>query len=494
MLTFVFFVNRDVIEENYLIIFKRIQCRRSHYIAAFLAALLIVVVQVFSKPEKTPVADEFIYLKITSDLITSGTYSDGPFAHNRDKIVSGRFFSPLYPGFLLLIAGMDENVSTAILCDDKRLKQNECSGNFQKIVAVQVFLAALSLLFIFIIAESLSSSFIVAWLAMCIAVATGEFGYFARTYLTENLAFFSFYGLLLFLVLGVMKHRAYLFLIAGLFAGFAILSRPSYAYLYYLLIPTLFVLLIWVKKLSPIQATKTAGMFAFGGIIVLAPWMIRNYMLFGDMAITRGYGEFILLQRLAYNSMSWPEWGVFFIWGLPDFGDGMSKMLFSQNLWERLDYYHKGVSTYYNIGNSSAWRNQLLPAAITNDQHLSHLIKTYILGDLFKHVMVTVPLALRGMWAGKYLALLGVAFAWPVGRLMMQKKHLTPYLLLLLPPLFMVGLHGFVSVNVVRYNVPMIAVYSVICAIFIRHLIYISPRLSSVALRLEGRLEPKRSK
>lgn len=466
--------------------FKQLGCCHPHYLAAFIGALLIIGLQVFNKPLREPHADEFVYLQIASDLIKSDTHTDGPFAKNQKEKEPGRFFSPLYPGFLNLMARLDDNVSVAIQCHKKNKTKEICGGSFQSVVTVQVVFAVISLMFIFTTAQLLSGSFFVAWLAMIIAAATGEISFYARYYLTENLAFLGFYGLLLFLVSGYIRDKSNHFLIAGLFIGIATLSRPSYAYLYYLLIPTLFILLVWAKKKSLSQAIKAPALFALGGMLLLAPWLIRNHIQFGDMALTEGYGSFILLQRLAYNMMSWSEWGVFFIQGLPDFGDKLSRGLFSHNLWERLDYFNEDVQTFYEVGNSSAWKAQLIPTTIPNDQQSTYLVKTYIFGDLFKHTMVTIPISLRGMWAGGYLALIGVAFAWPVGKLMKKKERLIPYFLLVMPSLFMVGLHGFVSVNVVRYNVPMIAVYSVICALFIRHLIDFSPQLSRLAVRFDG--------
>ncbi len=448
---------------------------KQHNLAAFFVALIIVGFQVFSKPAVTPRSDEFIYLSITSDLISQKTFSDGPFSKDPEKTTPGRFFAPLYPNFLSLIAGLDENASKIIQCYGKRDKQKSCEGSFFTVVFVQTLLAAVSLWFIFAVAHLLSGYFLVAWMAMIIAVATGEFGYYARHYLSENAAFFSFYGLLFCLVCAYLKDKSSYFLVAGLFAGLAVLSRPSYAYLFYILIPFLLVLLIAIKHISFKRAAGLVGAFALGGFVLLAPWMFRNFVQFGDVALTQGYGQFILFQRLAYNLMSWPEWGVFFIQGLPDFGDNLSKALFSQNLWERLTYKMEGVETFYNIGNSSVWQAGLLPDNVRDDQQVAYLIKTYILGDFFKHVMVSIPLSLRGMWAGKYLALLAVVLVWPVGEMMRRKELLTPFLLLALPPLFMVGLHGFVSVNVIRYNVPMIAVYAVICALFIRHLLELLP-------------------
>ncbi len=433
----------------------------------YLIALIVILVQVFAAGPRRPVADEYVYIGIARDIANDGTFSDGIFADkNQSGIIQpGRFFAPVYPTFLASLTLISQEQEKFIECHAREGRKNgkKCPDIPVVLKFGQSVFAAIGLTGVFAMALMLSNSIAVAGGALIISLLAGKSAYYAGTALSENAAFFGFYLFLALGVAGLVKLKIRYFALAGIAIGLAILSRPSYLYLFYAMIISLLVL-AGIKRLQ--INWKHALAFTITGGAVLSPWIFRNMAQFGDPALTAGYSGYILVQRVSYNAMSWSEWLVSFVYWLPDFGDNLAKSLFPNELFVRLGY--DDPSSYYLIGNRDLKRETLL-AAGGRTEHLVYLLREYVFGDLFKHVMVTIPLTLRGIWVGKYLAIAGMILIIPVGRLMVRSGMLLPFAFIMFSLFFMAGLHGFTSVNVVRYNIPMVALYSyvVVYVIFV---------------------------
>jgi hypothetical protein len=324
-------------------------------------------------------------------------------------------------------------------------------------------------LFVFLTAREISRSEGVAWLTLLLVLAAGEVGYYARTYLTENLALVCFFAFLYFLTRSVARGEGWTAAAAGTALALTTLSRPGYLYLFPFVAAGVAIAARYSQQCSWREGGQRAMLFLVAGLLAMSPWALRNMALFGDPLLTKGYDSLSLAFRVSYDAMSWSEWLVSFVYWLPDFGDRLSETLFVPALYERLS--STNPDGYYLLG--KILYRDTLAAAGSPEAQLSYLMHTYILGDFVKHVLVSVPLALRGMWVGKYLALIGFVLIVPVAVRLRRDGRLWPFLALLLPPLFMVGLQGFVSVNVVRYNVPMLAVFAFTTALFATRLIQV---------------------
>jgi len=432
-----------------------------HIALPLLAAVVAIACQVVAKPMHQPVADERVYVSLANDLRQFGIFTHAGFDKRAEPGAPGRFFAPAYPALLAATSLISTDLAVALSCYSKT--SGPCGGNFLAIVYVQVLLAAGVALLVFWIGVHLSGSLVVGWLTMGITIASGELGSYARAYLTEILTLLTLTGFLYFTITAYKKRSLSFAFGAGIAIGLCTLVRPSYLYLYYAMVPLLSVALAFGQQL---YFTRVAGLIAaylFGGLVIMGPWMLRNYGYFGDFALTEGYGAYSLAVRVAYNDMSWSEWFVSFVYWLPDFGDSLAKALFPAETYVRLAQISDAVTTYYELGHGAKMR-ETLAAAGGREKHLGYLLKHDVLGDWFKHLMVTVSLALRGMWAGKYLALIGVVLLWPVAGLMVRRKMLTPFLLFALPLFFMVWL---VSLNVVRYNIALILLYAFIISMWV---------------------------
>ena len=428
---------------------------------AFLVSLTVILGQIYANGPRNPEADELIYIEIAYDLNTYRTFSNSWSEEGRnlsDTPSPGRFFAPAYPIFLSALSKIDPRVGTFIACHAAR--GASCPGPPLTLVVAQAMLAAIQMACVFGIALALSGSPLVAGLALGLGLIFGQAAYYAQTYLTENIAFVGFYIFLAAGIAGLRHGRIWAFALAGFGLGVAIVSRPSYIYLYYILTPVLIVLALQKRNRLGLSWSHAIA-FAGVGLAVFFPWMARNLAVFGDPALSAGYGAYILVQRVAYNAMSWAEWGVSFVYWLPDFGDNLSRALFAPELYARLGF--EDPNSFYAVGNQ-ALRQTTLAASGGPENHLSYLLRTYVLGDLFNHLMVTFPITLRGIWVGKYLALAGVLLLPATGLALYRAGRIIPFAFLVLALFFMAGLHGFVSVNVVRYNIPMIALYAFVTA------------------------------
>ena len=302
--------------------------------------------------------------------------------------------------------------------------------------------------------------------SMFAALATGEFSYWATNYVTESLAFTALFAFVYFAVLSYLDQSRAAAFLAGLAIGLATLTRPTYLYLYYFTVAMLPLALICGGCIRLRNVLPFGILFIAGGAALILPWALRNLYYFGDVALTKGYGELTLVQRIGYNTLSWKEIGVAAIAWLPGIGQPLVKLLFAPELYQYL-----GTSAYSDFEPLYVYKGKLfertLAAAGGPDKHLNYLLWTYILGDLPKHLVVTALLTVRGMWVGKYLALAGMACLLPAATVMYRRRCLVPFLLFLLPLLFLSFFYGFVSTSIFRYHVPMIAAYAFAVALVV---------------------------
>ena len=74
---------------------------------------------------------------------------------------------------------------------------------------------------------------------------------------------------------------------------------------------------------------------------------------------------------------------------------------------------------------------------------------------VFAHVLVTLPLVVRGIWISSYPGAIMLLLFVPVLILSIRKRRYE-LAIFALPAWFMLGFHAFVSVNVTRYNLIML--------------------------------------
>lgn len=287
---------------------------------------------------------------------------------------------------------------------------------------------------------------------MLLTLVTGEYAYYATLYLTENLVFPLFTLFTVLLVCAWRRPGVWVWAAAGASLGLLALVRPSFIYLgYFILLCQIAFVTLGRAGPSLVGAGRiSAGVLGF--VVVVGPWIVRNWMVHGIPAITDGYASFTLVQRVAYNAMTYHEWLVSWIFWLPVFGDKLAAYLFQPESYVRLSFEHP--DSFYLVGNS-ALRAATLEAAGGLANHLDYLLSEYVLGQFGKHALVTLPLAVRGIWISSYPGALMLLLFVPILVLSIKKRRYE-LAIFALPAWFMLGFHAFVSVNVTRYNLIMI--------------------------------------
>ena len=426
------------------------------YVAALLFAVAIVGVQVAREDPRHPVFDELLYLDAANNLARHGVLAKGPVTDTAPTPSMAEV--PVTPYVLAALIHLDGTLRNTIACVmtayyDKTVAVTDCPADYGAYLWIMSLLGGLAASLMWLIARAMGAKPWICWLALILALSSGQYGYFARHFLTDGyiLGFFSL------LVLGLVqslredvarRHTLVWLAVAGAAIGLCALTREGYWPLG-LVIGA--VLLIFGRG-----ATGRAGglvfLTAFGA--VLAPWLIRNELLFDTFALVDSRGATVLIQRIAYNAMTWTEWSAAWVFWLPDFGDRLGPVLFGAEAVERLKWFGEG--SFYQVGNGPLQQEIRDAAAAAGSTPMAYLLESHVFGDFWKHTAVSAVLSWRGLWIGNYFGLIGhvVGIA---GAVILVRRGQWPVLVALtVPALIMVALHGWVSVSIPRYNIAMV--------------------------------------
>jgi hypothetical protein len=242
---------------------------------------------------------------------------------------------------------------------------------------------------------------------------------------------------------------------AGALIGLTALTRPGFLYL--LPFCTLLALMHALPRWRAQDGWRAAAAMAIAGAATLAPWIMRNAIVLGRAALTYGYDSHTLVQRIAFDTMSWREYGLAFLCWLPD-GTSLGRRWIGPGACDRFGWDEQPTS-FYTLG-LRHMLDQTLRAAGGYDHHLGYLLHTYILPHLLWHLMVSIPLALRGAYVAHWwgFVLFPVCLWVTVAALRRQDPA---YLAVALPGLFMLAFNAAVAVNQVRYNLMLVPAYAV---------------------------------
>ena len=186
--------------------------------------------------------------------------------------------------------------------------------------------------------------------------------------------------------------------------------------------------------------------------LVVSPWLIRNKAEFDSWSLSAGnYGEIILAHRIAYNDMDIKHWVAAFVYFLPDFGDSLTKRVFPETwYWRELD---DRSDSYQERA------NQLVSEAVQESRTTGQMIRQDMLGNFATHIATTIPLSWRGVFIAKYWGLIAF-FAYLVLQYRELRTGRWTLLLIAMPAWLLVGLHAAISINIPRYNLPLIGIYA----------------------------------
>ncbi|MEO1924869.1 MAG: hypothetical protein ABGY08_02585 [Gammaproteobacteria bacterium] len=402
-----------------------------------------------------PIYDALRYMQYSVNLEEHGSF--GLTKNNSGSITLGNENTPLYPLLIATTIRFNDDLKKSLICLLKRKSDESCQLQLDSFVYLQCVLIVITLCGIWLTAVILTKSNIVAWVSAIFALLSGELFYFANRFLTEGLIIPLFSIFILTLCLSFKTKQLRWHAITALILGLLTLTRPEYHYLF-LVMFSVQILFCLIRKNNFFWKSLLVVFISYYAIV--GPWQARNYHHFDNPSLTGNYGGIILAYRAAYNQMSWTEWAVSFVYWFPDCGDSISKKIFPKNYYEKLNF---DEGSYFLSGTRQLME-QIKAETDTPDQALGYLLKNEVIGNLFKHSMVTIPLFWRGIFVSKYWGVIGLlCFTIIVFRFRDPANQ--KLIFLSLPAWFLAFLHAFVSVNMPRYNLVLIPFYSISIAI-----------------------------
>ena len=421
--------------------------------------LIVVVLAALWQHQKLRPLNEFdqpFYLGIAYDLRHAGQFTDGYFfaGPQSDGVrPSSMRFVPLYPALLAGVAQVDTALRTNMDCLVHGNGLNAACGRAAPIMRTLQFTQLLAVFwFIWWLGREVGGSARLAWCSLGIALVTAPLLLRSVDYLmTEMTCLFLTTAATAAAVRALAPGGRWPWgALCGVLLGLAALTRPAF---YYLILAAAAVGVVAVLRTRRFWPPVVA--FIGASVLVLAPWFIRNALVLGRPALTFGYASHTLVQRIAFDAMTWRQYGMAYICWLPD-GNALGRRIGGAGACDVFGW--DDPNSFYLIG-----QRHLLDATLRQAggyaNHMSYLLHTYIFASPVWHVMVSIPLALRGAYVAHWwgFVLLWLCLGCTVAAL--RRGH-HAFLFVALPAWFMLALNAAVAVNQVRYNLMLIPPYA----------------------------------
>lgn len=428
--------------------------------ALALAVLAVVAAAVISRPAKRlSDFDQIFYLNIAYDLRHHGVFSNGIFDRvdsTQAKPPAGMFFMPVYPLIVYAVMAVDPRFARTVDCtieaDANHRDLDTCDTYALPLKIVHAMFLALGILAVALTGEAIFRGARVFYLGGLLATA----GVLAEAELfsflmTESVAFclFSLFGYAL--VRALKSGRARDWALAGAVLGVGVLTRPSYLSL----LPVALVLMaVNARWLAPTDFRRTVrhmAAFLLVCIAVIGPWLARNAISVGKLRLSEEYGSVTLIERFAYNAMTWREYLLAFPFCVPVVGPAVVEPLAGENAMARFDWDAPG--SFFHLGRDR--RLALIKTHQRLDPLIGDIVRTEMQRDGLQQLATSIPLAWCGLWVSKFWSVLMLPlFAWA---LVVSVRRKSPLLLVYATPaLMLVGVHGVLANHYPRYNLGLI--------------------------------------
>lgn len=447
-----------------------------------LLLILAVLSLLWPRATVTPLAsyDQPFYLGIAYDLEHHGRFTDGfSYAGGGPATIRppGMRFTPLYPAFLAAAARLDPvlghgpGLGQGIACIERSAGRDRGCPRAAPVARGAQFLMLAGFYWLLWAAIGrVTGSPRTGWIGLGLALMTAPLLLLSvNTLMTETMSLLLSTAACVLAAEAARSRRPTWvdlgwWLGTGIALGLAVLCRPAFIYLLWIGLATGGIVMVRDRSIRP---AASVGALAAGVALVTLPWLIRNALLLHRFALSFGYASHTLIQRIAFDAMTPREYGLSFVCWLPD-GSGLGRLIAGRGACDRFGW-DEHPDSFYSIGTGPLMR-QSLAASGGWPNHMDYILHHYLLADPLKHLLVTVPLALRGMYIDHYWGLLLA----PVSLLAVLRavRSRTPGILLLsLPAWFLLLFNALVAVNQPRYNLLLILPFSLAGAMWIERLL-----------------------
>jgi hypothetical protein len=427
------------------------------------AAFAMLATAILNQPEvELSDFDQRFYTTIAYDFDRYGIFSNGTL-DDVDSVVSrpppGMFFGPVYP--MLVLAGMkvDSRFAEAVSCSvesiHKHRDEEDCDDYATPMRVMHAFLLALGVVMIALSASLILPGAVGFWLAGALATASLAFEAEIFSYVMTESVTFSIYSAFAYAaLLAWTTSRPGHFAVAGGLLGVLCLTRPSFMVLAPLMPVLILVRSRWLAGSRLRFVAIAAGAFVLAFCAVAGTWATRNLLSVGKFALTEEYGAVTLIERFAYNDMTPREFALAFPYCTPGIGVLAFDLVYGTDSMHRFVYHTP--DSFFHTGR--AYRDQLIASHKRLDPLIGEIVRREALENGWRHILVSIPLAWCGMWAGQLAGLLLIPlFMWGCARALREGNIV--FLLYAVPALCMLGLHAAVANHTTRYNLILIGPY-----------------------------------
>src|SRR5262249_33767895 len=191
--------------------------------------------------------------------------------------------------------------------------------------------------------------------------------------------------------------------------------------------------------------------FTIAFALVVGAWVARNTVSVGKLGLTEEYGAAALIERFAYNDMTAHEYIVAFPYCTPGIGDIAFDLIYGTDSMHRFVYHTK--DSFFHVGRGQ--RDALVKEHGRLDPLIGGIVREELSARWWRHLLVSIPLAWCGMWAGWMWSLFTVPlFGYACVRAIREDRPLL--LFYAAPAIAMLGLHAGLANHYTRYNLVLI--------------------------------------
>jgi hypothetical protein len=441
-------------------------------VAFCLAAFVALALLILSRPDRDLYDfDGSFYVTIAYDLDKYGVFSDGLFAEGDSSITPakpGMFFGPVFPFLVYAAMRLDPRFAEAVRCsvdsDREHRDEAECEPYTRPIRLIDAFLLALG-------ATAVASAAALIFRQSGVFLPAGLFALAAlaaeidilRLVMTES-AIFGLYSLFAWATVRAwIRNRGWDFAASGGLLGVLCLTKPSFL----ALLPAIAGLTLLcgyrIAKPRPAGTVRHVLVFMLALGCVLAGWATRNAISVGKFALTEEYGSAALIERFAYDDMTAREFLQAFPYCTPGLGDLAFDQVYGTDSMHRFVYHTPG--SFFHMGRDR--RSALQEEHGRLDPLIGGIVAEEMRLRWWRYLLVNIPLAWCGMWAGWIVSLpLVPLFVWACVRAVRRREPM--FLLYCAPAVLMLGVHAAFGNHTTRYNYILIGPYAVAAAWLIR--------------------------
>ena len=208
----------------------------------------------------------------------------------------------------------------------------------------------------------------------------------------------------------------------------------------------------------PFGAARLIGLtLAFAAVI--GAWSARNAVAVGKFGLTEEYGSAALIERFAYDDMTAREFIQAFPYCMPGIGALGFDLVYGTDSMHRFVYHTPG--SFFHVGRDR--RDALVDEFGRLDPLIGGIIRDEMRANWWRYLLVSIPLAWCGMWAGQLASLVLIPlFGWACVRALRRSEPLL--LLYAAPAVVMLGLHAALANQTTRYNLILIGPFSIAAA------------------------------